>query len=419
MAMRIQFVVRIFNLEIHLEHKQPNYHVKTFDVDFDFAKYKKIVFSQWRCTSSERRKSEVWKETTYTRSNPLFFRYRTDYAQFLDPKELTVDMFARQTCGGKDAAIDEQGRSILGSTAISFQVLVTGPPQYHLHITRPQENKMYEQIVLSFTCHMHQECVIQYGILSMQCHQFPLPLPDAITQHPNSYWFDPSFTAEVWYVSAERMTFAVKLVGAKQGKAITWTSSPSFYISDTTDMLDNVHLFLQISYNDRPWGYTLIPLFREFNPKDLAGEYAFRIPLFPYYSATTKEATLDLIVRIAQGPTFWQMKDGIASESCLISGTPKPHFPVPKLPSVSQLFPQIHKSKSSFPSRTQDILDTLHRAAFPVRQLTSSSTSSSSFVPRSQLMLFQLDDSQKTLLECYFHLGFSKEWVKKHINNLF
>lgn len=346
---RIHFLVRLYDLRIHASQGIPQGTLVKPVLTMDFAKYKKFVFSHWKWKSN----THDW-ETSYTQSNPFYFHYRTDYAELLEPKQL---IFEHGASSGANGVRDSHIR-------ISLHTLATGPEEYHF----PS---------LSFKCQMYQDCVIKYQIHRLVCPWIDLPFP--IQSHPNYFWFEPKFSLEIWYVSGERMTFCGKIEcpsSSKKKDVLVWNSPRPFFVSDTTDMLEKAHFFIQLYYNDRPLAYSLVHLFQNFNPKS-HGPYLFHAPIHLYKSSLSKGATkrapdpsFDLNLVIQEGPSFWPMKGGSVNENVVVHGESKPYFPFPT--SVTS----IHKSLSS------------------------------------------LDTNQKQLLRHYFLLGFSKEWTRQHLAEL-
>jgi hypothetical protein len=398
--MRLNFVVKIFDIKLHLPQAGVQ-DIKDVGVHMDFATYKKFAFTPLIKVSDD-----GWRYT-HSKENPLVFRYRTDWgAQALKPKELRALVLCSHREERKGLVFAHYNRLDIGNVGVSLHTLATGPQEYHLRLTMDNEAHPYfEQATLSFMCLMNQECTVQYRVKSLQCP--PFRLPEAVRRHPNAFWFEPCFAVDVWYVSQERMNFA-QHTDHNDHIATTPKETLPFHIADTTDMLENAHFFLQFTYNDRPWGHALLPLFREFNPGNTSGEYMFRLPLSMYDEGGQDPLILTLCLQIMHGPTFWPMKNGIATESLLLSGTSRRFFPRPKLNSIVR----IESREEEVPMSMTPAMTSLKPGTLPLWTTTVSKESPS------VLVFHQLDTSQKALLECYFNLGFSKEWVKRYLVGL-
>lgn len=388
--MRVNFQVRLFGLQLHLEPKyqegketeKPLPRTSFLNVECDFAKYKKIVFDHWIPTTQENK----WKHDLYTKDSPFVFTYRTDYAPLLEPKEVKI--------------LVSDGKVSLGNIGISLHTLATGPQEYHLHLTLSPATP-FRRITLFFMCYMSQECSPQYRILSMSCP--PLVLPIEVRQHPNAFWFDPEFAIHVWYVNSESMTWKQRREGAFQSLSanISWQDFPAFSVTDTTIQLDHAHLFLQLSFTDRPLGYALLPLFQNYHPR--GGEFSFQVPLFLY--ETYQPSSLTLVIQITQGPLFWPMKNGIATEVQLLSGTCKAHFPKPKLANISSRRDSpLESSTPIIPVLTNTFLIPEFLRWIPPPILLNASPT-----------LHHIDDSQRALLESYIQQGLSKEEIQQRL----
>lgn len=429
--MRIHFVVRLSSIQIRLHPKHElkwREKVKNLHLEINFANYKKLLFTDWTVvlphlstTQEESAAVETWVEKHYpTRSQAYLFRYRTDYPESMEPKKLRVSVSQSWKHPPR------VGDSLLGEATISLRTVATGPEEYHFTLELTKEGVAADlgQVAVIFTCQMHQECMIKYKIRSLACCEIP-PLPAAILNHPNAFWFQPSFTVDVWYVTSEQMTFATRLETHfydPKKRYISWKASQVFYINDTTDMLEKAHLFLQISYNDRPWTYSLISLFHTHDPQQ--DQYFFPLPLFFYHAFSEPHVSTPpptfLFMEISQGPSFWQMQEGMATETKVCSGLIKAHFPIPNMQIVmSNTTQKVKHANSHTPEIVQTITKFAPHFVIPSHHINEGEDSTTKNPQEEeQVALIRLDDSLKALLQCYKNRGQPTDQILEHLSRV-